>query len=169
MNDFDSKLNQFFGKFDEAVKVYFPNMLAETAVEHFQNALINKSWDGQPYPAYKNKSREPSRGSLMMRTLALFRTIKPKTVISSRVVISAGSSRVPYARIHNEGLKVNGTFHVKSFTNRNFMGKGKPQDIRSHQRKVNYTMPKRQFMGKSRLLLSEVKTRFKNNFKDHLK
>ena len=169
MNDFDSKLNQFFGKFDEAVKVYFPNMLAETAVEHFKNALIKKSWDGQPYPAYGDKAREPRRGTLMMRTNALFNTIKPKTVSSSTVIISAGNSRVRYARIHNEGLRVTGTFQVRAFTNRNFMGKGKPVDIRSHKRKVDYTMPKRQFMGKSRLLFAEVKTRFKNTFKDHLK
>ena len=169
MNDFDSKLTDFFNKFDTAVHDYFPAMLAETAVEHFQNALINKSWDGQPYPAYGNLNRQPRRGSLMMRTNNLFRSIHIKTTSASRVIISAGNSRVPYARIHNEGQRVTGTFQVRAHTNRNFMGKGKQVNIKSHSRKVDFTMPKRQFMGKSALLYTEVKNRFKTNFKDHLR
>lgn len=169
MNDFDSKLTAFFDKFNTAVKQHFPNMLAETATEHFKNALRTKSWDGKPYPAYKHPNREPRRGSLMMRSNQLFMSIKPKTVTSGRVVISAGNSRVPYARIHNEGLRVSGTFRVRAHTNRNFMGKGKQVNIKSHSRAVNFTMPKRQFMGKSVLLATEIKTRFLNTFRDHLK
>jgi len=169
MNDFDRKLNQFFDKLDTAIKQKFPVMLAETAREHFKNALRTKSWNGKPYPAYGNKDREPKRGSLMMRTNNLFSTIKPSVITASRVVISAGSSRVPYARIHNEGLRVNGTFKVQAHANRNFMGKGKRVDIKAHSRKINYTMPQRQFMGKSPLLLQEIKERFQKNFKDNLK
>jgi hypothetical protein len=167
--DFDSALNNFFGKFTTAVQQYVPNMIAETAVEHYKNALISKSWNGTAYPAYGNAAKEPRRGSLMMRSMALFNSIKPKTVTAQKVVISAGNSRVKYARAHNEGLKIIATANIGQYTNRNFMGKGKSVGIKAHRRKINFTMPKRQFMGKNPLLLGEIKTRFHNTFKDHLK
>lgn len=166
MSDFDSKLYAFFNKLDDRMQNHFPNMLAETAVESFKENFKTKSFDGAPWKAYGNPKREPKRGSLMMRTNALFGSIKPSHVSASLVTISAGGSRVPYAKIHNEGGRVSGTRNIGSYTNRNFMGKGKAVQIRAHTRKVDFTMPKRQYMGKSLTLLETVKNRFKTLLKD---
>nr|WP_067054088.1 hypothetical protein [Mucilaginibacter sp. L294] len=183
MEDFDSKLNTFFGKFTNAVKQYIPNMIAETAVEHYKNALISKSWNGKAYAPYKNKKREPKKGSLMMRSMQLFNSIKPKSVTPGKVVISAGNSRVPYARAHNEGLTINHPARTENIIrNRHTRGKlGKMFGGMGAFRKgttsgqglsfkaYSVKMPQRQFMGKNPLLLGEIKTRFKTTFKDHLK
>lgn len=166
MSDFDSKLNAFFNKLDDRMQNHFPNMLAETAVESFKENFKTKSFDGVSWKPYGNPKREPKRGSLMQRSNNLFSSIKPSHVSASLVTISAGSSRVPYARIHNEGLRVSGVRNIGTYTNRNFMGKGKAVQIRAHTRKVDYTMPKRQFMGKSLSLLNTVKIRFKTLLKD---
>lgn len=160
-NNFDRDLNAFFSKLDIGLKQYFPNMLAETATEEFKGSFKHKAWDGVPWPAYKNKAREPRRGSLMQRTNALAGSIKPSMVTPHRVVISAGNSRVRYARVHNEGERISGTRRIGQYTNRNFMGRGKAVNIRAHSRTVNYTMPQRRYMGKSKPLLDKIKSRFK--------
>jgi phage gpG-like protein len=97
----------------------------------------------------------------MMRTNALFNSVRPGIISPNLVTINAGNSRVPYARIHNEGGRVSGQRNIRAYTNRNFMGKGKAVAIRAHSRRVDYTMPKRQFMGKHPQLLTLIKNRFK--------
>lgn len=165
MQDFNKKLEAFFSKVDNRVKHHVPNIIGETAVEYFKNSFITKSWDGVPWQPYQNKAREPKRGSLMMRSLALMNTVRAE-YSPGRVKVIAGNSRVRYAQIHNEGGRVSGTRRVNPYVNRNFMGKGKVVRIRQHTRTVNYLMPKRQFMGKSPILLAQIKNRFTTTFKD---
>lgn len=164
MKDFNNKLEAFFSKIENRIKTHVPQIIGETAVEDFKNNFVNKSFYGQAWQPYKNKAREPRRGSLMMRTNALFNSIRPQ-YSAGRVRVYAGNSRVPYARRHNEGERVSGTYQVKAFTNRNFMGTGKAVQIRAHRRTVDFITPKRQFMGKHPQLLANIKTRFKNTFK----
>lgn len=178
MKKFDQQLQAIINKIDRKIDLV-PQLVAETALEHFQNALIKKEWDSKPYEPFKNKKREPSRGSLMMRSNNLFRTLKIVSVTSNRATLSAGSSRVPYARVHNEG----GTIHReartaivthKKFTKGKFRGKtlfARNNEKASFSQKASVsaysvTMPKRQFMGKSPALLRDIKNRFKTNFKN---
>jgi len=178
MKKFDQQLQAIFDKIERKID-FVPQLIAETAVEHFQNALIKKEWNGKAYQPYKNKKQEPSRGSLMMRTGNLFRTIRPTLVTPDRVVISAGSSRIPYARVHNEGETVHRQARTtivthKKFTRGKFKGKtlfARNNEKASFSQKASigaysYTMPQRQFMGKSPALLRDIKNRFKTNFKN---
>lgn len=164
MDKFDRQLNDLFASVGRKIEVV-PQLVAETAVEHFQDALRQKQWDGKPYAPYKNKSREPTRGTLMMRDLNLFHSIKPSMVTTERVVITAGGSRAPYARRHNEGARIRDVRNVRPHHKSNFMGKGKRVQIRAYSYKVDYLLPRRQFMGKSNSLLNDIQTRFKTNFK----
>lgn len=164
-SNFDSDLNNFFGSIDQRLTVYVPDMIAETAVEVFKDSFVTKSWDGEQWPEYGNKEREPKRGSLMRRTNNLVNSIHPSLVSPTLVRINAGNYKVPYARAHNEGMQMSGTRNIRSYYNNNFMGKGKRISIRAHTRSVNYITPRRQFMGKSELLLTTIKTRFINTFK----
>ncbi|QNK63959.1 phage virion morphogenesis protein [Pedobacter sp. PAMC26386] len=164
MKDFDSKLNTFFNELNGKLKS-FPNIVAETATEHFKERFIKKDWDGTPWPAYGNPKREPKRGSLMMRSQNLMMSVRPSVVSAQLVRINAGSMKVPYARIHNEGGRIRGVRYVRAHHNGNFMGKGKRVQIQEFSRKVDYVMPKRQFMGKSKQLLSLIKTRAINHLK----
>ncbi|MGJ1327624.1 MULTISPECIES: phage virion morphogenesis protein [Sphingobacterium] len=177
MNKFDKQLEALFKKIDDKLNKA-PQLAAETAVEHFQNALIQKQWNNQPYEPYKNKKREPSRGSLMFRTGNLFRSIRINTITGDTITISAGSSRVPYAQVHNEGGTINHAARTTIVTHKEYKtGKYKGKTLfaknnenatYSQRAKVgaySVTMPKRQFMGKSPALIKDIKTRFKNNFK----
>lgn len=163
MSKFDQQLNALFGNIDTKIDEA-PQVIAETAVEHFQNALQQKQWDGKPYVPYKHKNREPTRGSLMQRDLNLFNSIKPSMVTATRIVISAGGQRAPYARRHNEGARIRDIRNVRPHHRENFMGKGKRVQIKSYSYKIDYLLPQRQFMGKSPSLLNDIKTRLIANF-----
>lgn len=178
MKKFEQQLQALINKIETKIDLV-PKLIAETALEHFQNALIQKNWDGKSYEPYKNKKREPSRGSLMMRSNNLFRSLKIVSVSSTHIIISAGSSKVPYARIHNEGGTIQRQARStivthKKFTRGKFKGKtlfAKNNEKASFSQKASVgaysvTIPKRQFMGKSQSLLNEIENRFKTNFKN---
>lgn len=165
MNKFDQQLNALFKNLERKIDA-IPNIVAETATEFFKDSFRTKQWDGVPWAPYKNKAREPRRGSLMNRNAGgLVSTIKPSMVTKHLVRISAGGRSVNYARVHNEGLRVRTVQNVRGYHNSNFMGKGKRVQIQPHTRKLDFQMPKRQFMGKSQPLFNAIKTRFKNDFK----
>jgi phage gpG-like protein len=157
-----NKIELWFDKFDEQFSAT-PGIVSETAVEYFKERFIQKNWNGVPWAPYKNKKREPSKGSLMMRTNNLFSSIRPSLVSPEKVVISAGSPKVPYARIHNQGGRVRGIQYVRPYTHPNLLGKGRRQ-VRGHARKMDYMMPKRQFMGYSGTLNERILERLKRHF-----
>ncbi|WP_425628855.1 phage virion morphogenesis protein [Cellulophaga lytica] len=155
-------IDAFFNGFNAHFETIVPNVIAETATEFFKDRFKFQSWDGVPWQPLSTKyaaKKTKGRGRILTQSSALRNSIKPSIVSTSRVVISAGGSKVPYARVHNEGLQVKGIRSVRSYTNRNFMGKGKPVQIRAHKRAVNYVMPRRQFMGYSPILNRDIKQR----------
>lgn len=154
-------IEAFFSEFNQQFEPV-PDVIAETATEYFKEALISKQWDGDPYPPYKDAAKEPTRGSLMMRSNNLFSSIQPTIVTRTQVRVSAGGAKAPYARVHNEGQRVRGTAYVRPYTNNNLFGKGKRAQIKGHTRKVDFQMPKRQFMGVSQIMLDRARTRIIN-------
>lgn len=162
MSNNTDRINLWFDQFD-AKFVAIPDIVAETAVEHFKERLIQKNWEGVPWAPYKNPKREPAKGSLMMRTNNLFSSIRPSTVLPSEVVISAGSPKVPYARVHNEGLRIRGVQYVRPYTHPNLLGKGRTQ-VQGHARRVDFRMPRRQFIGVSAMLNNRILERIKAHY-----
>ncbi len=95
------EIDDFFDRLtDEFFKKQVPNIIAEKATAFFKERFTTKEWDGEPWPETK---KPVQRGTLMVRSGALVASIKPKTVTSEKVVISAGSDKIPYAKAHNEG------------------------------------------------------------------
>jgi phage gpG-like protein len=90
---FDKLTNEFMAK---AV----PTIISREAIKFFQERFTTKEWDGQPWPETKTPVK---RGTLMVRSGALVNSIKEKEKSSVKVVISAGSEKVNYAKAHNEG------------------------------------------------------------------
>jgi phage gpG-like protein len=162
MNRHSMKIEVWFDRFDKRFNDVAP-IVAETSVEYFKERFIQKNWEGVPWAPFKNKKREPSKGSLMMRTNNLFSSIRPSVVTAEKVIISAGSGKVPYARVHNEGLRVRGVQYVRPYTHPNMFGKGRRQ-VKWHARKVDFKMPKRQFMGNSATLNGLIMDRIKKHF-----
>lgn len=179
MNDFDNKLNSFFAKLDAAAKKKLPAIVARTAYEETKKNFERKSFDGKPWAPYKNKKREPRKGSLMMRNNNLYNSVKSRVVSPDLVVVSAGGSKAPYARIHNEGGTIeraarSETFirnrHQKGKLGKMFGGMGAFRKGTTAGQGLTFkpyiiNIPKRQFLGKSESLLKALKNDIKTNFK----
>lgn len=173
--DFFNRLENNFAR--KAV----PRIIAETATEFFKQRFTTKEWEGTPWP---NAQRPPQRGSLLVRSGKLVNSIKPSVVNSERVVISAGSSKVPYAKAHNEGetITVPVTPQMRKFawamhykfgkaaSRKKSLGLSYQSDewkglALTRKQSLQITIPKRQFMGTSRKLNQLIMDRFKTAFK----
>lgn len=154
-----ANIDRLFDDFERFVTRDVPNIVAETATEYYHERFIEKNWDGKPWPKYNPynnpKRNEPTKGSLLLRTTNLRRSVRPSLVRPDLVRISAGSSKVPYARAHNEGF--NGFQQVPGYVNSNFMGKGQSVRIRGHRRYQR--LPRRQFIGRSEIVNQNIKSR----------
>jgi len=146
-----------------------PHIVAEKATEYYKSRFAvkadvkNKAW-----PPAKNP---PRRGSLMVRGGNLVDSIRPSVVSGERVIISAGSAKVPYAPIHNEGgsMQVPVTKNMRRFA---WAMKYKTGDNRwkhlaiTRKSILRINIPKRQFMGHSKILdqilINSINKAFKN-------
>lgn len=170
-------IRQYFDRLETRIKTKVPPIIAETAVESFKENFTSKSFNGVPWPKTK---RPVKRGSLMVRTGALMASIRPGEVSMERIVINAGSSRVPYARVHNEGGEINRAARTENFVRNRYttgkkakyfggMGafkKGTTAGRGLTFKAYKYTMPRRQFMGNSRQLNGRIIQRIKSAFND---
>lgn len=163
----------WFDKFDRKFEA-FPNIIAETAVEHFQERFTQENWEGVPWA--KRKDKKPHR--ILMKSRNLFRSIHPSEVTPALVRIRAGSPQVPYAQIHNEGGDISKAARSETFVrNRHTKGPkskafggmglfkkgtmaGKGLTFKAH----TINMPQRQFMGRSAALNAKIMTRLSAYF-----
>lgn len=175
MSSNSEKLTAWFSKFQHRMDVRVPQIIAETAVEYFKESFIKKSFNGKAWPATKKPVK---RGSLMVRSGALMSTIRPSLITANTVVTSAGSSKVRYARVHNEGGTIDRAERSETFVrNRHTTGRkskyfggmglykrgttaGRGLTFKAY----SYKMPQRQFMGHTKELNNRIINRIKGLF-----
>lgn len=104
---------------------------------------------------WKPRAREYPRGSLLLVTGAMRRSIKSE--VSSDGV--RFTSAMPYTAIHNEG----GTGYKMVKAHSRKSKKGKIYTVRAHQRK--FIMPRRQFIGDGPDTQRIIKTVIDDNLK----
>lgn len=114
-------------------------IIANTALETSKETFRDKKFNGVPWTPNKKKKE---RGSLMISSGKLLNSIRITKKTKRKITISAGNSKVPYAKVHNEGGKA---------------GRGK-----------GFTMPKRQFLGDSKKLTNAITKRLTTYLKNKL-
>ena len=119
-------------------------IIAETATEYFKGSFRRKEWNGRPW-----RRTLKHTGSTLIESGNLMNSIRPAEVSQNRVVISAGSEKVPYARVHNEG----GLQYVRP--HHRASRKGKRHQVRGYA----YRAWRRQFMGYSPQLMDIIEKR----------
>lgn len=166
----EEQINNWFKQFEYSLEKEVPTIVSNTSIEFFKDRFhpSNMDWDNIKWKPLSPSTikRKTNKNRILFERSNLLDSIVEKIKTRNRVTISAGNLTAPYARIHNEGLRVKGNFRVKQFTNNNFMGRGKSQLIKSHTRNIDFKMPKRQFIGHSPLLnklIIENLTKFYNN------
>jgi phage gpG-like protein len=153
-------INQFFQRQRPFFDKQIPAIISKTSVEYYKEAFQKKAFDGSPWPAL-SKRYKPKRGSMMIRSSKLMNSIRDSETTASKVVISAGNSKIAYARIHNEGGTISRGARTETFVrNRYTRGAkskafgglglfkkgtkaGKGLTFKAH----SFNMPRRQFMG----------------------
>ena len=157
----------FFQRLEKIDKPVFMNRMinevAVIAVNFSKERFVRKNWMDNAPEAWKARKRK-NRGSLMVKSGRLKRSIRK--LASGAYYVYIGTD-VPYAQIHNEGGTTNKTVYVKAHTRKRTkravsektgkklskkVDSGMISKVKSHTRKMNLTVPKRQFMGDSKAL-----------------
>lgn len=167
-------MQAYIAKFPDELKKQSARVIAETATEDFKQNFTEKGFDGKPWPQAQHT---PGRGSLMVRGSHLVNSIKPVTVTPNKVVISAGDSKAPYARVHNEGGVVNVpvTKKMKRWAwAKAYEAEGTEDEslykglALTKKKMLNITIPRRRYMGYSKSLEKKIINRIAKAMK-HLK
>lgn len=169
MRSNEQKLNAWFDRFAHKLENGVPEVVAETAVEYFKESFVRKSWDNSPWA---ETAKPVKRGSLMVRSSQLLNSIRPAIISAPVVRISAGNSKVPYAKVHNEGGLINRAPRSETFTRNRFNRGTKKSRFKKGTnagqgfsfKAYSYNMPKRQFMGHSAIMNKRIIIRLKQLF-----
>lgn len=168
-------LNAWFGRFRHFLDSSTPAVIGETANEYYRESFNTKSFAGVPWPKAKKPAK---RGSLMVRSGALVNSIRVAVARPDRVRLSAGNSRVPYAKVHNEGEIINRAARTETFVRNRYktgakskyfggMGafkRGTTLGQGMSFKAYSYRMPQRQFMGHSAALNKRIILRIRAAF-----
>ena len=176
IDDFFKRLNNDFAR--RAV----PRIIAEKATEFYkQRFTVKADPNGVPW---QQTQRAVKRGSLMVRSGKLMASVKPSVVTAERVIISAGSSKVPYAKAHNKGetITIPVTDKMRKFAwamayktgnaakRKKDVGLAYQSDgwkglALTKKKTITIKLPKQQFMGHSKILNGIFMDSFKKAFK----
>lgn len=146
------ELSQFTRILDNLSRVYptLPGRAATVAVNFTKERFRDEAWldvtknKWQPRKHSKN-ARDRSRKTLT-KTARLKRSVRKDRVTPNYAIIAVGGTGINYARIHNEGGRVNETVKVRAHSRNRA---GRTEQVKAHIRKVDFIMPKRQFIGNS--------------------
>ena len=144
--DFLKKLNEL-----QKLRRKFPDMAGIEAVRFSKQRFVDKNWVNKTTEPWEPRKRK-APGSLMVGKGSgrLKKSIRKLSVTANSVTIGTD---VPYAQIHNEGGVINKTVTVKKHSRKR---KGRSETVRTHSRKMNTTLPQRQFIGESEKLMNRI-------------
>lgn len=137
------------------VPIIIGNEVVNFALDNFKKqGFLGNSF--QPWAKRKNPTRwgtvPPRNGrAILVDAGHLRRSIRITTVTQDAVGVG---SDIPYAKTHNEGLRIGQIQTVSSFQRK---GKKGTHTVKSHTRKVNVNIPQRQFLGDSPYLVAKIK------------
>ena len=164
-NQKNFELAEIEAKF-KSVLTYAPAMLGNDAVNFFLDSWKRQAWLGdtlEPWQPRRNVNwggRKNNKGrAILVQSGRLRRSIRITSIQGLRVTIGTD---VPYARAHNEGLRLGEIQQVKGFTRKKPLGG--TTTVKPFTRRINQNIPKRQFMGDSPYLSKLLERRLKAEF-----
>lgn len=96
-----SELENYLTTLPDQILDEAADIVAKTATSYYKQRFTEKSFDGNPWAPAKVPRRN---GSLLIDSGNLLNSIRPAYIGRDKVVISAGSDKVGYAKAHNEGF-----------------------------------------------------------------
>lgn len=161
--------NNYIERMNRLSKVLdrIPSRAAVVAVNFSKERFVRKNWVDRSRQKWDRRKRK-DRGSLMVRTGRLKRSIRKIAVTRNHVIIGTD---VPYARIHNEGGVIKKNVTVRKHRRKISRGrrKGQETDVKQHKRNMNITIPQRQFIGESAVLMRRIERMVEKEIKNALR
>lgn len=133
-------------------------------LQWFDDSFQRQGFTDAGFEAWEKRKndRDPGRAILIDTTFLR----KSLSVINEDKKSIEFGTYVPYASLHNNGERMRVIQNVRAFTRTR---KGKREQVKAHQRKIDTQYPKRQFIGESQQmnqhldewLIKEIEKRFK--------
>ncbi len=153
-------MNEFNQMVDRLVRTRasLPNQIAVVAVAFTKERFQQQNWMDQIAQAWSPRKSRREGGTrrsqtLLVNTGRLKRSIRKISANQNLIVVGTDSK---YGQIHNDGGTINKTVNIGSFTKRGYtrVRNDRRENVRSHtvnahSRRMNTTIPKRQFIGNS--------------------
>jgi phage gpG-like protein len=151
------------------------------ALRFSKERFRQKNWVDKNMPTAWDKRKKKARGSILVQSGRLKRSIR--ITAKGRYFVEIGTD-VPYAKIHNEGGKITQTVTVKAHKRTKSIAKSSnirsrkasrqrvkagTTTVREHSRKMNLSIPQRQFLGESSALARKIEKQMKKIVDNHLK
>lgn len=170
-------MNDFVKMVDNLIKARkaLPNEVAALAVKFSKERFRDQAWYDNNKKAWKARKQRRQGGkrksqTLLVNTGRLKRSIRKIKADQNEVRIGTD---VPYAEIHNNGGKITASANVKSYTKKAHTRKAHSRSrkgniesvpaqnvashsVKAHRRKMNTTIPQRQFIGNSAKLARDI-------------
>lgn len=149
----------------EALKTDVRRYAKVYCLQWFDNSFQNQGFTDVSFQAWPNRKNDRRPGGAILIDTTFLR--KSLSVLEENQTQITFGTHVPYAGVHNYGLRVRALQNVRAFTrNRN----GKREQVKAHTRKIDTKFPERKFIGESKLmmegvdqwLLNEIQKRFKH-------
>lgn len=148
----------------KAYKERYPRIVGNMAVNFFKDSFRRqgfiKDTSLERWDPRKVNPKKGGKRNILVKSGALRRSVR---IIRSGPGYVVVGSDLPYAKIHNEGGTIRGTFRVRQYNRKSFTRtwKGKRQKVKAstvsnHTRKVNTEIPQRQFIGLSPFLIRRI-------------
>jgi len=151
------------------------------ALRFSKERFRQKNWVDKNMPTAWDKRKKKARGSILVQSGRLKRSIR--ITAKGRYFVEIGTD-VTYAKIHNEGGKITQTVSVKAHKRTKSIAKSSnirsrkasrqrvkagTTTVREHSRKMNLSIPQRQFLGESSALARKIEKQMKKIVDNHLK
>ncbi|MDQ8012027.1 MAG: phage virion morphogenesis protein [Flavobacterium nitrogenifigens] len=121
-------------------------------LQWFDDSFQNQGFTDSSFQAWE-KRKEPDRrsgGAILVDTTFLRKSLA--VLAENRDKIQFGT-HAPYASLHNNGERMRVVQNVRAHSRTR---KGKREQVKAHKRKIDTRYPKRQFIGKSEKMMSEL-------------
>ena len=145
-----------------------PKILANAGQKVFLNNFQTQSWNGAQW---KERKKDAGRPLLIGKTRRLRNSVA-NSIRFANINRIKWATNIPYAAVHNQGLEVTRKASQKIVHFRK--GKFSKAKRATSAMKLNigggsFKMPKRQFMGDSFILRTELKNKMNQIFRSNLK
>lgn len=145
------ELERRFANVITRLPVIAGNEVVNFALDNFKKQGFQgdtfEPWKKRKFPTKWGIKTKGGR-ALLVQSGRLRRSIRITQL--SNAMVTVGSD-VPYAKVHNEGLRIGQIQSVKSFTRKN------GQEVKSHTRRINQNISPRPYLKESQYLTAKLK------------